>query len=679
MKYKYTNALIDETSPYLLQHAHNPVDWRAWGDEAHKDAKEEGKLMIVSIGYSSCHWCHVMEHESFEDSSVAQIMNDNYIPIKVDREERPDVDNIYMNAVQLMTGQGGWPLNVITLPDGRPVWGGTYFPKENWMDALKQIADIYTNDPGKLEEYATKLEQGLQGMGVVALKEGPLEFDKSLLNTSIEKWSKSFDTVQGGMRRAPKFMMPNNYGFLLRYASQENDKETADFVHITLQQMAYGGVYDQIGGGFSRYSTDMKWHIPHFEKMLYDNAQLLSLYSEAYLDRPESLYKETVYGIVDFLKREMLDDSGGFYSALDADSMNAENKLEEGAYYVWTKDELNQLLGEDNNLFAAYYNINNYGFWENDNYVLIRQDEDKSFAKEHDMTVSDLAEKKEKWHKILLNARAEREVPRLDDKILTGWNGLTISGLTAAYKSFNEPEFLNLALKNANFIIESQIKEDGSLYRNHKDGVSTINAYLEDYASVIESFIALFEATTDKKWLNNAEKLTGFALKHYENSENGMLYFTSDQDPELIMRNVEYQDNVIPSSNSIMAKNLFKLGHLTYNPQYIEQSGKMLLNVSGEIDTYPAGYSNWMNLMLNFTDPFYEIVIMGKDAKEKLKKLNNYYIPNAVIAATDENEEYLDLFEGRWDDQNTWIYICTNNSCKLPVATVDEALTMLKD
>ncbi|WP_081868406.1 thioredoxin domain-containing protein [Flavimarina sp. Hel_I_48] len=679
VKQQHNNALINETSPYLLQHAHNPVDWQAWGEQAHKEAKSEDKLMIVSIGYSSCHWCHVMEHESFEDTAVAKVMNSHYVPIKVDREERPDVDNIYMNAVQLMTGQGGWPLNVITLPDGRPVWGGTYFPKENWMDALQQIADIYAKNPEKLVEYADKLEQGLKGMGVIELQKGPLEFDKNLLTSSIASWSKSFDTIQGGMRRAPKFMMPNNYALLLRYGHQENDKNVTDFVHTTLQQMAFGGVYDQIGGGFSRYSTDMKWHVPHFEKMLYDNAQLLSLYSDAYLNRAEPLYKETVYGIVDFLKRDMLDTSGGFYSALDADSMNDKNQLEEGAFYVWTEEELRSLLGDDFPLFTEYYNINSYGLWEHNNYVLIRQDEDVDFIKEQNLDASAFAEKKENWHKILLEAREKRKAPRLDDKILTGWNGLTISGLAAAYKTFNEPEFLQLALKNARFIVDNQIKEDGSLYRTHKNGASTINAYLEDYASVIEGFIALYEVTTDRKWLKEAENLTNFALKHFKNVENGMLYFTSDQDPELIIRNVEYQDNVIPASNSIMANNLFKLGHITFNEPYVEQSGKMLLNVSKEINTYPGGYSNWLDLMLNFTNPFYEVVITGNQAEEKLEELNRTYLPNAIIATMNNPEEYLDLFESRWDDDNTWIYICTNRTCQRPVASVKEALPLLKN
>ncbi|MEH6406693.1 MAG: thioredoxin domain-containing protein, partial [Leeuwenhoekiella sp.] len=412
MNHPYTNDLINETSPYLLQHAHNPVNWKPWSEKALEEAKNDDKLIIVSIGYSSCHWCHVMEHESFEDTAVANVMNADYVSIKVDREERPDVDNVYMNAVQLMTGAGGWPLNVIILPDGRPVWGGTYFPKDNWVDALKQIADLHKNNPEKLEEYATKLQQGLQEMDVVSLKEGSPKFDKNLLSSSVEKWSQSFDTIQGGLRRAPKFMMPNNYQFLLRYGYQQDDKKLSDFVNTTLEQMAFGGVYDQIGGGFSRYSTDMKWHIPHFEKMLYDNGQLLSLYSDAYLLKQDPLYKETVYQTVDFIKREMLDTSGGFYSALDADSKTASGELEEGAYYVWTKAELKKLLKDDFSLFSEYYNVDNYGFWEKENYVLIRQDTDVQFLKDHNLQTEEFAEKKKEWQKTLLSVREKRSAPR---------------------------------------------------------------------------------------------------------------------------------------------------------------------------------------------------------------------------------------------------------------------------
>ena len=359
----YTNDLINETSPYLLQHAHNPVNWKPWNEETLAQAKEENKLILISIGYSSCHWCHVMEKESFEDTLVANLMNDRFINIKVDREERPDVDNVYMNAVQLMTGRGGWPLNAVALPDGRPVWGGTYFPKEDWINSLEQITAIYEEDPNKLVEYADKLETGIKGMDIVMPNPNKPVFEKETLQASLQSWARSWDTRQGGQNRAPKFMMPNNYHFLLRYSFQNQDQEILEYVNTTLEQIAFGGVNDHVGGGFARYSTDMKWHVPHFEKMLYDNGQLVSLYSDAFLATGNELYKETVYETLDFIAREMTTEEGGFYSALDADSLNPEGELEEGAFYVWTKEELTQLIGEDFPLFAEYYNINSYGKW----------------------------------------------------------------------------------------------------------------------------------------------------------------------------------------------------------------------------------------------------------------------------------------------------------------------------
>ena len=679
MDHQFTNDLINETSPYLLQHAHNPVNWKPWSDEVLKQAEKENKLLIVSIGYSSCHWCHVMEKESFEDSTVAAVMNQNFISIKVDREERPDVDNVYMNAVQLMTGRGGWPLNVIILPDGRPVWGGTYFPKDNWIDALKQISNIHKDQPEKLEEYAANLKEGLQSLDVVTLKEGDANFKKETIAKAVTKWSQSFDLRQGGMNRAPKFMMPNNYQFLLRYAHQSDDKQLRDFVNLTLEQMAFGGVYDQIGGGFSRYSTDEKWHIPHFEKMLYDNAQLLSLYSQAYLLDENPVYKETVYQTIDFLKREMTDASGGFYSALDADSDTAEGALEEGAYYVWSKEELKGLLQDDFNLFSEYYNVNNYGHWEKENYVLIRQDSDEDFLKEHNLDAKSFAEKKKVWHQTLLEAREKRAKPRLDDKILTAWNGLTISGLLDAYKTFGEKEFLDLALNNADFIKNLQLRKDGGLNRNFKEDRSTINGYLEDYSSTIEAFIKLFEVTSDEQWLTMAQNLTKYTLDHFYNSKSKMFYFTSDEDSSLITRNTEYLDNVIPASNSMMAKNLFKLGHFNFNRDYIEMAGQMLHNVSDELEGYPSSYSNWLDLMLNYTYPFFEIVVVGKDAKQKIENIHSTYIPNAIIAGSSSEKNKPEIFEDRWDEDNTWIYVCVNNSCKLPVNSVEEALSLLEN
>lgn len=674
----HTNDLIKETSPYLLQHAHNPVDWKAWSEASLQKAKDQNKLLLISIGYSSCHWCHVMEKESFEDSLVASVMNDHFINIKVDREERPDVDNVYMNAIQLMTGRGGWPLNAIALPDGRPIWGGTYFPKEDWMSAIEQIATLYRDDPNKLIDYADKLEEGIKTMDIVTPNPDKPSFKKDSLQLAIQSWARSWDTRQGGLNRAPKFMMPNNYHFLLRYGYQNQDKEVLDYVNTTLEQIAFGGVNDHVGGGFSRYSTDTKWHVPHFEKMLYDNAQLVSLYSDAYLATQNELYKETVYQTLEFVAREMTTDQGGFYAALDADSLDKDGVLEEGAFYVWTKQELEQLIGEDFSLFKEYYNINSYGKWEKEHYVLIRQDLDQDFIKEHDITLEVLQEKKARWKEVLLRFReSERPRPRLDDKVLTGWNSLMTKAYVDAYRVFNEEAFLTAALKNAQFILSEMKRKDGGLNRTYTQGKSTINAYLEDYAATIDAFIALFEITTDTQWLEEAKQLTDYAFEHFHNAENQLFYFTSDADASLVTRNIEFLDNVIPASNSIMAKNIFTLSHYYLDKRYTDTAAAMLNNIQADITKYPTSYSNWMDMMLNYTQPYYEVVVVGKDAPQKLRELNSFYVPNKLIAASQVQSDQ-EIFQGRYQEDNTLIFVCVNNACKLPVRTVTEALALIK-
>lgn len=678
MQHTHTNDLINETSPYLLQHAHNPVDWKPWNEQTLAQAKKENKLILVSIGYSSCHWCHVMEHESFEDTLVAQFMNENFINIKVDREERPDVDNVYMNAVQLMTGRGGWPLNAIALPDGRPVWGGTYFPKEDWMDALGQVATIYKEDPNKLVEYADKLGTGLQEMDLVTPNPDTPRFELETLQDAIGQWSRQWDTRQGGLNRAPKFMMPNNYQFLLRYAHQMKDTEVLEYVNTTLEQIAYGGVNDHIGGGFARYSTDTKWHVPHFEKMLYDNAQLVSLYADAYLKTNNILYKETVYQTLEFVAREMTTQEGGFYSALDADSLTPDGELEEGAYYVWTKEELQSLLGTDFEIFKEYYNINAYGLWEKNQYVLIRQDADDDFSKEFNISIDTLAAKKEQWQRDLLRFReSTKEKPRLDDKILTSWNGLMTKGYIDAYRVFKEQRFLDAALKNAHFIVTNVLRPDGGLNRTYKDGKSNINGYLEDYAATIDAFIALFEVTGDEQWLQRAKALTDYTFEHFQNQENTLFYFTSNQDPSLASRNTEFYDNVIPSSNSMMAKNIFTLSHFYLDRHYTDTAAAMLNNVQPNFNQSPSSFSNWMDLTLNYTKPYYELVVVGAQAPAILEELNERYLPNKLVAISTKKSNQ-EIFKGRHLDGETLIYVCVNNACKLPVKTIEEALKLIE-
>lgn len=677
MTHKHTNELINETSPYLLQHAHNPIHWKAWNDNTLAEAKEKNRLIIISVGYAACHWCHVMEHESFEDIEVAQVMNDNYINIKVDREERPDIDQVYMNAVQLLTGSGGWPLNIVALPDGRPVWGGTYFKKKQWINTLTQIADLYHSNPEKLHEYAEQLETGIKSLDVVNLNTDDVKFEKSIIDYAINNWSQNFDYEKGGTNRAPKFMMPNNLHFLLREAYQNNHVELQKYLNITLTKIAYGGIFDQVGGGFSRYSVDGKWHVPHFEKMLYDNAQLVSLYSDAYLATKNPLYKQVVFDTLDFVERELTNSDGTFYSSLDADSINKKGHLEEGAFYVWTKEDLKELLDEDFLLFSDYYSINDYGFWEHDNFVLIRKESDEIITKKHKITSEDLKEKIKRWKYLLLEEREKRNRPRLDDKILTSWNALMIKGYMDAFRVFNKDHFLKAALKNAQFIINKQSKEDGGLYHNYKNGKSTINGYLEDYAATIEAFILIYENTLDEKWLIHSRNLTNYTLDHFFNEESKMFYFTSNQDPALVSRTIEYRDNVIPASNSMMAKNLFKLSLFYGNSAYETISITMLHNMLPELKKYPSGFSNWMDLMLNFTNNYYEVAIIGEYAKEKVNTFNKAYLPNKLIAGSHE-ENNLPLLKNRYSKDKTLIYVCVNKACQFPVSEVDKAIDLMK-
>lgn len=669
----HTNALINETSPYLLQHAHNPVDWNAWHPETLQKAVAENKLILVSIGYAACHWCHVMEHESFEDSTVAAVMNGHFISIKVDREERPDVDQIYMNAVQLMTGSGGWPLNVVALPDGRPVWGGTFFRKDDWIKILKQISEIYQTQPEKLEEYASRLEEGMKQMDLIKVNKESQNFDLDSIDAGVKSWSAKFDHEYGGKNGAPKFMMPTNFQFLLRYAYQSQNQKVLDYVHHSLQKMAFGGVYDQVGGGFSRYSVDAYWHVPHFEKMLYDNAQMVSLYAQAYRQKPNRLYKDIVYETLEFVDREMKNEVGGFYSSYDADSEGVEGK-----YYVWTKEELRKLLKKDFDRFAKVYNINDFGYWEDNKYVLFRKDDDKSLSNDFGISVEELHIKMNDWKKILRNEREKRIKPGLDDKTLTAWNALMISGYVDAYKTFGEQKFLDASLRVADFIRDHQLRPDGGLWRNYKNGKSNINAYLDDYATAIDAFISLYEVTLDEAWLQQSKKWADYVYAHFYNSENQFFYYTSDLDHELVSRSTETADNVIPSSNSMMAKNLFKLGYHFDEKKYLETSATMLHNILPMIGEAGAPwYSNWLDLMLNHTLPYYEVAISGLDAKTKMKSFSKMYRPNVILAGSYKTSN-LPLLENRFTDDETYVYVCQNYVCQLPVTSAEEAAAMIK-
>jgi uncharacterized protein YyaL (SSP411 family) len=671
------NHLINETSPYLLQHAHNPVDWYPWGDEAWDRAKKENKLVLISIGYSACHWCHVMEHESFENDSTAKLMNENFICIKVDREERPDIDQIYMSAVQLMTGSGGWPLNCFTLPDGRPIYGGTYFPTANWNQILLKLSTFYKEDPEKANEYAAELTKGINQMELVSPNTSEIDFKLKTLEEMVDNWKSLFDRSEGGPNRAPKFPIPNNYEFLLRYASATNDKSVLDQVYLTLDKMAFGGIYDHVGGGFARYSTDSEWKVPHFEKMLYDNAQLVSLYSIAYKESKDPLYKKVVEECTEFIDRELTSKEGGFYSAIDADS---EGK--EGKFYVWTKEALEEILkslpGENSYaIISDYYNINKIGYWEDENYILLRKKTDKEISKQHSISAESLTVLVEKAKALILTAREKRVRPGLDDKILVSWNALMIKGYCDAYMAFADKKYLVAAEKNATLILGSIRTKDGGLFHSYKNGDARINAYLEDYSFSIEALLALYECTFNEKYLEEAHKLTDYTIEHFHDAQTGMFWFTSNLDAPLITRKKEIQDNVIPASNSSMANALFRLGIHFENKKYSKIAEKMLHNIVNDMSRYGAGYSNWANLLLNYVKPFREIVICGSDAEAKRKQIQMSYLPNATFAGS-INESSLPLMEYRFVEGKTLIYVCENRVCKLPVETVDEALQLIK-
>ncbi|MGE4347187.1 MAG: thioredoxin domain-containing protein [Flavobacteriaceae bacterium] len=669
------NELHKETSPYLLQHKNNPIFWKSWNDTSLEQSRKENKLLIISIGYSACHWCHVMEHESFEDSEVAELMNRYFVSIKVDREERPDVDSVYMKAVQLMTKQGGWPLNVVALPDGRPVWGGTYFRKEQWLSTLEQLAQMWQEEPQKMLDYAQNLETALESLTQII--EQPLQENiQEVLDNFIEKWSKSFDLEMGGYARAPKFMMPTNYRFLMRHAYQNNHKPLLDYVNLTLTKMAYGGIFDVIDGGFSRYSVDMKWHVPHFEKMLYDNGQLVSLYSDAYKLTKNPIYGEIVKKTLNFVEREWLTDEGGFYAAFDADSLNENGKKEEGAFYVWKKEELQIIFKEDFELFSALFSIDDFGYWEHQNYVLIQQKPLEITANDSGISASKLQAKKELFEKTLFEIRKKKPKPALDDKIITSWNAIMNRGYTDAYKAFGEVKYLEIAQKNIEFIKTKLWSEDGNLYRTYKNKIAKINGFLEDYAFVVDALIGLYEVTANENYLLEAKQLTDYTLDNFYDSDKGLFRFKSVEDASLVSENYETEDNVIDSSNSVMAQNLYTLSVYFGLVYYEDICRKMLRIVISNID-YPSAFSNWLNVWMNFDTQQKELAICGKNALENLNVINQNYFPNLIVSAS-EKPSNLPFLKGRYAENILHFFVCQNKVCDLPLQSIDKVLLQLK-
>ena len=666
---KYTNSLIHESSPYLLQHAHNPVDWVSWSDDAFEEAKRQNKMVLVSVGYSACHWCHVMEHECFEDEEVAALMNKFFICIKVDREERPDVDQVYMAAVQLMTQKGGWPLNCFTLADGRPIYGGTYFPKEQWMHILKSLQHTFENDKDKVEEYAEHLHEGIKNSELIKEAKKVELFSEEKLHELVLRWSRNFDTMEGGDSRAPKFPLPNNYEFLLHYGVKYQNEKVLNHVELTLDKMAMGGIYDQVGGGFSRYSVDMLWKVPHFEKMLYDNGQLLSLYSEAYKYFKKPLYKRIVFQTIAWLQNEMLTKDGAFYSALDADSEG-----DEGKFYCWDKEEMRKVLGDDFNWVSDFYNLNQRGYWEEEKYIPLRTESDKYFAQKMNWSSEEFEINISRINQKLVDERSHRIRPGTDDKCLTSWNAMAIKGLCTAYSAFGEEEFLHLAIKNARWIVKSQLTNDGKLFRTYKNGKSTIDGFLEDYAHVINAFIGLYEVTFDSEWLEKAIQLTEITVEEFQDEKSKMFFFTSNS-TQLIARKMELNDNVLPASNSVMAHNLFRLSHLYYNESYTNIAQQMLANVYDGMEMYGSSYSNWGSLLLNIVNDYYQVSIIGNESQQMNLDLQKNYLPNVLFAGG--NDLSIPVLADKKIDNETIIYVCYDGTCLAPSKSIEEVIRIV--
>ena len=679
MNHAYTNKLIEESSPYLLQHAHNPVDWYPWGEEALKRAKTENKLLLISIGYSSCHWCHVMEHESFEDTTVAAFMNEHFVCIKVDREERPDIDDVYMTACQLSSGGScGWPLNSFALPDGRPVWAGTYFPKGKWLEVLDYFQKTWTDEPDKMEEYGTRLVAGVKDNGIDSLlADDQQPYGVEDIKTLAKQFMDRMDPQMGGRRGAPKFPMPNNWQYLMHYAYTYNDPKAKALLLTTLDKMMYGGIYDQLEGGFARYSTDSFWLVPHFEKMLYDNGQLVSVYAQAYAWTGKKEYLDVVDQTLAFVDEYWTDPSGGFYSSFDADSEG-----EEGKFYVWTIDELDKLIpeGKDREMFYSYNDISPDGNWEHKMNILQRHRSAEELARQYKVTTEQFYTSIDKSNKALLAKRKTRIAPGLDDKILTSWNGLMLQGYIDAYRVTGSAAYLEVAKKNANFIVRDMMKDGNRLDRNYKNGKSTINAFLDDYAITIQAFLGMYQATFESSWLDHADNLTQHVLAHFDGDASGFFYFTSDLDAPLIARRIDFSDNVIPSANSIMARNLNLLGELLYKEDYIARAKQMFDNVWPRLkkDGQPSFYSNWCQLMMSLTKPPYEVAIVGSDYKKAHDAFLRMYQPDAVFLGG-ESEGNLPLLKYKLVEGETLIYVCRNHTCKRPTGQLQEALELMKE
>ncbi|WP_419211222.1 thioredoxin domain-containing protein [Maribacter sp. X9] len=667
-EHEFSNALVQETSPYLLQHAHNPVNWKPWNDAAFEEAKKNNLLVVLSIGYSTCHWCHVMEEESFEDVEVAQLMNEKFISIKVDREERPDLDMVYQTALQMVNGTGGWPMNAIILPDGSPVYLGTYHEREDWKSILIKFSEEFERNPDQMKEYASMLANGVQEVYQQPSEQIEAKVTSQKVLNGVTEWSKSWDLEWGGDLGQQKFIIPTNLNMLLDYSTLQEDGNAKAHVLNTLQKISQGGIYDHIGGGFFRYSTDAKWKVPHFEKMLYDNAQMIGLLSKAYKVFGNKVYEYMVEQTFQFLKSEMRNEDGGYFSAMDADTNG-----EEGAYYTWRKDELQNLLGHDFEMFSKFYGINENEVWEDGKYVLFTPYSIGDFAKKESILSDELNDKIEKWNALLYENRQKKDTPSKDYKIITSWNALLIDGLIEAYKSFGKEVYLNEA-KSIFEYLKSNNYKNKELVHSCTTNSRQKEVFLEDYALLAKSALKLYEVTLEIKYSEMAKELMDTAIEKYT-SDSGLFYYNAPN--EMIPKIINTVDGVAPSANAIMAQNLFWLGHFDYDKNYLKKAGVMGALLVDEFEKQAISYGSWGSLLLNQTYPYYEIAIVGENAQALITEMNKNHLVNTLLAGSLETSD-MALFKDRFFTDRTLIYVCQNNTCKLPVEMVEEAFDQMK-
>ena len=670
---KYTNNLINETSPYLLQHAHNPVNWYAWGDEAFERAKAEDKPVLVSIGYSACHWCHVMEHESFEDEATAAVMNEHFVNIKVDMEERPDVDRIYMDFVQMTTGSGGWPLNVFLTPDKLPFFGGTYFPPVNrynmpsFQRVLESVAEAWRDKRDELLYSANEVLGEMRRVGLAEMSGEGLAIEQ--LDTAFQSLVRYFDSANGGFGGAPKFPPAMSLEFLLRYYQRTRNENALEMVKQTAVKMAQGGIYDQLGGGFHRYSVDAVWLVPHFEKMLYDNAQLARLYLHLFQATQDEFYKRIAVETLEYVKREMMGERGGFYSTQDADSEGVEGK-----FFVWTPAEIEELLGaEDAQIFNFYYDVSEEGNFEEKNILNVNYTLDVT-AKALKIAPEKLHESLERSREKLFNEREKRIKPFRDEKILTAWNGLMLATFAEAAAILQNAEYLEIARRNADFILEN-LQADGFLLRTWKDGKAKLNAYLEDYANFADGLTELFQASGEVRYLREAKRLADTMITEFWDNDDGAFFFTANNHEELIVRRKDFFDNATPSGNSVAADVLLKLAKLTGEEKHERFAVTVLRLVASQVRRYPNGYGRVLSTLEFYFAPTKEIVVLG-DSKDLKSEIWREFTPNKVVVLAenaDEHAEFIPLLQGRKAiDGKPTAFVCENFACQKPVTTAEE-------